>query len=87
MVAKAQERRLIVIGDNPDVATLAAIPTVRTALGDVRFPSKTDAAGPAVACFGVQLGRIDEGGHATILRPTVCALFCAYRERAHAEGP
>ena len=86
VVAKAQEGGLIVIGDNPDVAALTAVPTVGTALGDVRFTSKTDAPGPAVASFGVQLGRIDEGRHTTILRPKVCAPFCAGRDRVHEDS-
>jgi hypothetical protein len=34
----------------------------------VRFAAKADAAGPAVARFGVQLCEIDEGGHTSILR-------------------
>jgi hypothetical protein len=34
----------------------------------VGLPTKTDAAGPAVARFGVQLCEIDEGGHVVILR-------------------
>ena len=41
------------VGDDPDVTALAAVTPVRTALGDVRFSSKTDAAGSAVARFGV----------------------------------
>ena len=86
VVAKAQEGRLIVVGDNPDVAALTAVAPVGTALGDVRFTSKTDAAGPAIAGFGVQLGRIDEGGHAPILRPKVCAPFFAGREHEHEGG-
>jgi hypothetical protein len=41
----------------------------------VGLSAKTDAAGPAVARFGVQLSEIDEGGHAIILRPTLYGPF------------
>ena len=63
------------VGDDPDVAALAAVTPVRTALGDVRLSSKTDAARSAVARFGVQLSEIDEGGHPIILRPGLCNSF------------
>jgi hypothetical protein len=43
----------------------------------VRLPAKTDAAGPAVAPFGVQLCKIDEGGHTFILRPGLKNSFAA----------
>ena len=56
------------VGDDPDVTALPAVATVGATLGDVRFAAKTDAAGPAVARFGVQLCEIDEGGHTSILR-------------------
>ena len=69
VVAKAQEGRLVVIGDEPDVAALAAIAAVGTPLRHVRFSSKAHAAGPAVTALGVQLGGIDEGRHVYILRP------------------
>ena len=69
VVAKSQQRGLIVVGHDPDVAALTAVAAVRTTLGDVGLAAKTDAAGPAVARFGVQLGEIDEGGHTFILRP------------------
>jgi hypothetical protein len=58
-----------VVGNDPDVPALAAVATVGTTLGDVRLAAKTDAAGPAVARFGVQLCEIDERGHTFILRP------------------
>ena len=56
------------VRDDPDVAALAAVAAVRAALGDVGLTAKTDAAGPTVARFGVQLGEIDERGHPSILR-------------------
>jgi hypothetical protein len=43
----------------------------------VRLSAKTDAAGPAVACFGVQLCEIDEGGHPFILRRDLKNSFAA----------
>src|ERR1035438_8402111 len=69
------------VGDDPDVTALAAVTPVRTALGDVRLSSKTDAAGSAVARFGVQLSEIDEGGHTFILRPGLCNAFTSERDR------
>jgi hypothetical protein len=71
VVLKAQQGGLIVVRDDPHVPTLAAVTAVGSALGDVGFTAKTDAAGPAVARFGVQLGEIDEGGHHHILRPGI----------------
>jgi hypothetical protein len=57
-----------VVRDDPDVAALAPVAAVRTALGDVGLTAKADATGPAVARFGVQLSEIDERGHPSILR-------------------
>ena len=75
VIAKAQQRGLVVVGDDPDVAALSAVAAVGTALGDVGLPAKTDAAGSAVARFGVQLREIDERGHAFILRPAISISF------------
>jgi hypothetical protein len=65
------------VSDDPDVAALAAVAAVGPAFSDVRLPAKTDAAGPAVAPFGVQLCKIDEGGHTFILRPGLKNSFAA----------
>jgi hypothetical protein len=59
------------VRDDPHVAALAAVTTVGATLGDVRLTAKTDAAGSAVARFGVQLSEIDERGHRHILRPGI----------------
>ena len=61
VVAEAQERRLVVVGLEPDVAALAAVAAVGTALGDVGLATKADAARSPVSGFGVQLRAIDEG--------------------------
>jgi hypothetical protein len=65
------------VSDDPDVAALAAVAAVGSAFSDVRLPAKTDATGPAVARFGVQLCEIDEGGHTFILRPGLKNSFAA----------
>jgi hypothetical protein len=66
-----------VVRDDPDVTALAPVAAVRTAFGDVGLAAKADAAGPAVARFGVQLGEIDERGHPSILRLDVKNSFLA----------
>jgi hypothetical protein len=58
-----------VVGLEPDVAALAAVAAVGTALGDVGLTAKTYATRAAVSGFGVQLRAVDEGGHSPILRP------------------
>ena len=68
VILKAQQRRLIVISHKPDIAALAAVATIGPAFGDVGFAAKTDASGPAITGFGVQLSAVDEGRHAFILR-------------------
>jgi hypothetical protein len=69
MVAKPEQRCLIVVGDDPYVTAATSVAAVGTALRDVRLTAKTDATSPAVARFRVQLSRIDEGGHSSILGP------------------
>ncbi len=76
VILESEEGGLVVVGLEPDAAAVSAVSPVRTALGNVGFAAKTDASGPAVASFGVQLGAIDEGRHATILRNGVFARFC-----------
>lgn len=56
------------VSDDPDTATTATIATVWTALGDVSFATEGDTASATVPRLGMELGGIDEGGHATILR-------------------
>jgi hypothetical protein len=70
VVTKTQQRGLVMIRHQPDVATTSAVTAVGTTLGHVGLTSKTDASRPAVAGLGVQLGRIDEATHRSILRPT-----------------
>jgi hypothetical protein len=67
VILKAQQRSLIVVGDQPYVAAVAAVTAVRTALGDVRFTAKADASCASVAGFSMQLRAVDEGTHQFIL--------------------
>ena len=63
VVAKGQQRRDVVIGDEPHVASPAAVATVRPALGDGPFPTKRDAARSPVTAAHVELRLVDELGH------------------------
>jgi len=53
VVAKAEERGLVVVSDDPYVAPTATVAAVGATLRDVRFAAKRDTAGPAIASLGV----------------------------------
>ena len=61
VITKSQQRSLIMVGFEPDVATATTVAPIGTALCHVSFASKTDASGAAIASFGVQLSAVDEG--------------------------
>jgi hypothetical protein len=63
VIAKAQERGLIVIGDQPDISPTTAVTPIGATFGNVGFATKRDATGPAIARLGVQLRGVNEGGH------------------------
>ena len=63
MVAERQQRRHVVVGDEPDVAALAAVAPVRTAHHDRALPPERHAARAAVAATYVELALVDELGH------------------------
>jgi hypothetical protein len=68
VIAKAQQRRLIVVSLEPDVSATSPVAAIGSALCDVGFATKTDAASTAIASFGVQLSVVNEGRHPSILR-------------------
>src|SRR5437899_3034975 len=57
---KIQERALAVVGDEDDVATVAAIATVGAAFGDELLAPEGDGARPTVAGLHVDFSFIDE---------------------------
>ena len=63
MVAEGEQRGHVAVGDQPDVAALAAVAAVGPALGHVRLAAERDAAGAAVAAPHVELALVDESGH------------------------
>ena len=63
VVAERQQRRHVVVGDEPDVAALAAVAAVRAAEGDRPLPPERHAARAAVAAAHVELALVDELGH------------------------
>ena len=63
VVAERQQRRHVVVGDQPDVAALAAVAAVGPAHRDGALPPEADAAGAAVAAAHVELALVDELGH------------------------
>ena len=63
MVAERQQRRHVVVGDEPDIAALAAVAAVRTALHDRTLASERHAARAAVTAAYVELAFVDELGH------------------------
>ena len=60
VVPEREQRRDVAVGLQPDVAALAAVPTVGAALGHVRFAPHRDRARAAVAALDVELGLVDE---------------------------
>jgi len=63
MVAEREQRCNVVIGFQPDRATVAAVTTIRSAESNRTLTTETHAASTAVATANVQLGFIDEGTH------------------------
>jgi hypothetical protein len=60
MVAKSEQRRLIRVSNEPNIATSTAVSSVGSAFSNVCLASKTDAAGSSVTRLRVQLCRINE---------------------------
>ena len=63
VVAEGEERGHVAVGDEPDVAALAAVAAVGAAVDDRTLPPEADAARPAVAPADVEPALVDEGGH------------------------
>jgi len=63
MVAEREQRCNVVIGFQPDRATVAAVTTIWSTEGDRSLSTETHAASTAIATANVQLGFIDEGTH------------------------
>jgi hypothetical protein len=63
VVAERQQRRHVVVGDEPDVAALAAVATVRTTERDGALTAEGHAACATVAAAHVELALVDELGH------------------------
>ena len=70
VVAERQQRRHVVVGDEPDVAAVAAVAAVRAAHGDGALTAEADAARAAVTAASVQLALVDELGHFGRLTPS-----------------
>ena len=64
VVPERQQRGDVAVGDQPDVAALAAVAAVGPALGHVGLAPERHAAGAAVTAFDVQAALVDELGHA-----------------------
>ena len=62
VVAEGQQRGHVAVGDQPDVAALAAVAAVGAAPGDVRLAPEGDAARAAVAASDVEAAFVDELG-------------------------
>ena len=67
MVSKGEQRRHIVVGDQPDVATIATITTIWAAVHHGAFTPKRHAPGPSVTSAEVQLTFVDELRHVDTL--------------------
>ncbi len=63
MVAERQQGRHVVVGDEPDVAALAAVAAVRAAHHDRALASERHAARAAITAAHVELAFVDELGH------------------------
>ena len=62
VVAEREQRRDVVVGDEPDVAALATVTTVRAAHRDRAFTTERHTARAAVPAPHVQLTFVDELG-------------------------
>ena len=67
MVTKAQQRCLVAIGDQPDVATVASVASVGTTTIDMSLSPHRDGSGAAVPGLGMELCLINELRHLSIL--------------------
>jgi hypothetical protein len=63
MIAKGQERRHVVIGNQPHRAAVATVTTIGSTEGNWTLTTKTDAAKPPIATAHVELGLVDKGTH------------------------
>src|SRR5690606_28479438 len=74
VVAERDQRGDVVVGDEPDVAAVAAVAAVRSAHDDGTFTTERDAASAAVTTADVELALVDElrsgVGHTSSLRRT-----------------
>ncbi len=75
MIPKAEQRRDVAIGDEPDVAAATAVAAVRATLRHVRFATERDAARAAVTALDVDVRLVDEAGHPLRLRGSPKGLF------------
>jgi len=62
MVAECEQRRDVVVGDQPDVAALAAVAPVRATHGNGPLTAERHTAGSPVAPAHVELALVDELG-------------------------
>src|SRR5512143_696405 len=65
MIAKREQRGDVAIGDEPHVATLSPIATVRATECHRPLPAEGDHAGTTVTAAHVELGLVDEPAHRT----------------------
>ena len=63
MVAEGEQRGHVPVGDEPDIASLAAVTAVRAAMHDQALAAEADAASAAVTAADVQPGLVDEVTH------------------------
>ena len=63
VVAERQQRGDVVVGDEPDVAALAAVAAVRPAEGHGTLAPERHAACSPIAAAHVELALVDELGH------------------------
>ena len=68
VVAEGEQRGHVAVGDEPDVAAVAAVAAVGAALGDVGLAPERDAARAAVAALHVEAALVDELRHRASLR-------------------
>jgi hypothetical protein len=67
MITEGKQRGHVVVGNQPDIATVATVATIRTAVNNGTFASERDASGAAVPSTDVELALVDELGHAVTL--------------------
>ena len=74
VVAEREQRRDVVVGDEPDVTATAAVATVRPAHRHRALPPEADAARATVAATDVQLALVDELRHRREAIPTAARI-------------